>query len=306
MLAILIVSACAAFGPLLSPLMRRKTHGGALFMAAFWSLGVGVLVGDALVHLIPAAFGIHSHDHESGDGDDHEHEEPLTTFEVMGLGLTVFAGIYLFFLIERTLLTLMGTDHEGHSHGHSHASGGHSHGYAFAHGQAPDECKEATERTPLSDTSSMHGHGGGTGEQSVAYMVLVGDAVHNFIDGVVIGVSFVADKYLGFSTLIAIILHEIPHEIGDFAILLNAGISFWRAVGFTALSQLVSFIGGAVGVALGDDPSAQPYLLALTAGIFLYLALVDLVRTSPVPPMLSALSPTPFLGKAARIGAQQV
>ena len=303
MVAILIVSACALFGPLLGPLTQSHRRGGRYFMAAFISLGVGVLVGDALLHLMPAAFGVHNHDdghdHDEGEGDDHDHDhdhEPvsLTLGQVMGLGLTVFAGIYLFFLVEKTLFAFT----SGHSHGHSHGGDDSeepiAHGYACAHGQdhaAGGDVEHAPKALPSEDTHLIANPDASSSQRSLpalhepkvnsqAYMVLVGDSVHNLIDGLVIGIAFSSDPYTGISTTLAVVLHEIPHEIGDFAILLDSGMPFKKACIYSLISQLTAFFGGACGVGLGEIGGVQPYLLALTAGMFLYLGLVDLVRLS--------------------------
>ena len=108
--------------------------------------------------------------------------------------------------------------------------------------------------------------------------MLIGGAVHNFIDGALIGASLVTSVSLGVSAAIAVAAHEVPHEIGDFAVLLHAGYSRSRALALNIACGLAS-LAGAVGAVLLVDvvPDLLPYLLAVAASSFLYVALSDLV-----------------------------
>jgi zinc and cadmium transporter len=108
--------------------------------------------------------------------------------------------------------------------------------------------------------------------------VLVGDAFHNFVDGAVIGAAVITSVPLGLSTAIAIAAHEIPQELGDFAILLHAGYSRGRALLLNVLSGLSSALGVVAAFAAFDlMPLARPYFLALAAASFLYVAMADLI-----------------------------
>ncbi|KNE59553.1 hypothetical protein AMAG_03815 [Allomyces macrogynus ATCC 38327] len=115
--------------------------------------------------------------------------------------------------------------------------------------------------------------------QPVAWLIMFGDAVHNSLDGVAIGVSFASSWRLGVSTTIAILLHELPHELGDYAVLLTAGIPKWRAALYNAACNATSFVGVAIGIGLYEAISedAQAWVLAFTAGGFLYISLSNLV-----------------------------
>ena len=108
--------------------------------------------------------------------------------------------------------------------------------------------------------------------------VLVGDAVHNFVDGAVIAAAVMTSVPLGISTAIAVAAHEIPQEVGDFAILLHAGYSRGRALMLNLLTASASALG-AVAAFLAFDlmPVAVPYFLALAASSFLYVAMADLI-----------------------------
>lgn len=114
--------------------------------------------------------------------------------------------------------------------------------------------------------------------RSTATLVIIGDAVHTFVDGVVIAAATLTSIPLGFSTALALIAHEIPQEAGDFAVLLAAGYSRRRAL----LLNLTSGVGGVAGAATmllfgANAPVALPYVLAFAAGNFMYVAMADLI-----------------------------
>ena len=114
--------------------------------------------------------------------------------------------------------------------------------------------------------------------QSTAPLVLIGDAAHNFMDGAVIGAAVLTSVPLGISTAIAVLTHEIPHEVGDFAILLNAGFSRRRALLFNAAAEAAGLAGAATAFAALDFlPHAAPYFLAFAVASFLYIAMSDLI-----------------------------
>jgi zinc and cadmium transporter len=107
---------------------------------------------------------------------------------------------------------------------------------------------------------------------------LVGDALHNFIDGAVIGGSFLVSPALGLTTTLAVILHEIPQEIGDFSILIHAGYTRNRALWLNFLSAIVAVLGTVATLTLGGSvASLATYLVPFTIGGFLYIATVDLL-----------------------------
>jgi zinc and cadmium transporter len=108
--------------------------------------------------------------------------------------------------------------------------------------------------------------------------VLVGDSIHNALDGVLIAAAFLTDVKLGIVTSIAVMTHEIPQEIGDFAVLLHSGMSRARALALNLLTSLTSMIGGVVGYfALARAMDLLPYAIAVAAACFLYVAVADLI-----------------------------
>jgi zinc and cadmium transporter len=114
--------------------------------------------------------------------------------------------------------------------------------------------------------------------ESSAFPVLVGDAFHNFVDGAVVAAAVMTSVPLGISTAVAAAAHEIPQEVGDFAILLHAGYSRGRALFLNVLSSLASAAGAIAAIVAFDTlPPLLPYFLALAAASFLYVAMADLI-----------------------------
>ena len=111
----------------------------------------------------------------------------------------------------------------------------------------------------------------------VAVTNLVGDALHNLIDGAIIAGAFQVSTALGVTTTVAVVVHEIPQELGDFAILVHAGMAPRRALAMNLLSSLAAFVGAVTVLVLGDDLDVARLLLPITAGGFLYLASTDLL-----------------------------
>jgi zinc and cadmium transporter len=113
----------------------------------------------------------------------------------------------------------------------------------------------------------------------VAAINILGDAIHNFIDGVVIGASYLASPALGLSTTFAVLLHEIPQELGDFGILIHSGLSVRKAVLVNLASASAAIMGTAIALAAGAvaGEAITTALLPITAGGFVYLAAADLI-----------------------------
>ena len=157
------------------------------------------------------------------------------------LGWVLLAGILGFFLLEKLALIHHTHHHEGDEHHHHHGHDAH----------------EA-------------GRGG--------IPILVGDAFHNFADGVVIAAAFLVDWRAGVMATAAVMAHEIPHEVGDFMILLNAGYTKRRAFVFNLVSGSSAVAGGVVGFFVLDAmEELLPFALLLAAASFIYIALSDLL-----------------------------
>ena len=154
---------------------------------------------------------------------------------------TLLAGLLGFFLLEKIALL---------RHDHHHEGDGHHH---------------------------HHGHDAENAGRS-GWMILVGDGIHNFVDGILIAAAFMADYQVGIFTAIAIIAHEIPQEIGDFIVLLNAGFSRTRALLYNLICGLSAVVGGVLAYFfLERAHAAMPYLLVIASSSFIYIAVSDLI-----------------------------
>ncbi|KAM3939287.1 zinc transporter ZIP10-like [Leptodactylus fuscus] len=117
-----------------------------------------------------------------------------------------------------------------------------------------------------------------TGIASIAWMVIMGDGMHNFSDGLAIGAAFSAGLTGGISTSVAVFCHELPHELGDFAVLLKAGMTVNQAIVYNLLSAMMAYVGVLLGTAVGQYANnITLWIFAITAGMFLYVALVDML-----------------------------
>jgi len=111
-----------------------------------------------------------------------------------------------------------------------------------------------------------------------AYMNLIGDGLHNLIDGLIIGASYLASIPIGIATTVAVVLHEIPQEIGDFGVLIYSGFSKAKAVFMNFLSALTAVIGTAIALIISQYvPNIQSILVPIAAGGFIYIAGSDLI-----------------------------
>ena len=117
-------------------------------------------------------------------------------------------------------------------------------------------------------------------DHSTGAMILIGDSLHNFLDGILIAAAFLTDIHLGIVTSVAVAAHEIPQEVGDFAVLLHSGFSRSRAFLYNVLTSLTTVIGGLLAYfALQPMQAALPYMLAIAASSFIYIAVADLIPT---------------------------
>jgi zinc and cadmium transporter len=165
--------------------------------------------------------------------------EAAEGLNVQSVGGTILVGILLFFVLEKTALWR-------HDHAHEqHEKDGHSH---------------------------VHSH------SPTGMMIILGSAMHNFVDGVLVSATFIQDPKLGLATAIAVIAHEIPHEIGDFIVLLAAGYSRKASLWLNVLAGSAAVLGGIIGWATLQGLSGViPYVMALATASFIYIAVADLI-----------------------------
>jgi len=165
--------------------------------------------------------------------------EAMVQIAPRNVGLIMLAGLFGFFMLERFLRL---------PHAHGHASEQHEH-------------------------ESEHHHG----PQPAGTMILIGDAFHNFVDGVVIATAFSSSISLGVLTSLAVIAHEVPQELGDFVILLESGWKRWTAYWANFASSLATVAGALVAYfALAFIGPRIPLFLTISAASFLYVGMVDL------------------------------
>ncbi|MCK5120673.1 MAG: ZIP family metal transporter [Methylococcales bacterium] len=123
-----------------------------------------------------------------------------------------------------------------------------------------------------------HDHGHNHGHKSAGTLIIIGDGIHNFVDGVLIAAAFLTDVKLGIVTSLAVAAHEIPQEVGDFAILLQSGYSKSKALFYNVLASFTTVIGGVLAYySLEDLHNVLPYFLALASSSFIYIAVADLI-----------------------------
>lgn len=145
--------------------------------------------------------------------------------------------------------------------------------------QGPREQDNQPPAAPAPPGHQGHSHGyQGSGGTNITWMVLLGDGLHNLTDGLAIGAAFSDGFSSGLSTTVAVFCHELPHELGDFAMLLRAGLPFRRLLLLSLVSGLLGLGGAALGVGLSLGPvPLTPWVFGVTAGVFLYVALVDML-----------------------------
>lgn len=272
--AVFIVCLCAIGAILFIPLANTICLNTFDYvLAVFLGLAVGTLVSDAILHLFPAAFGLHVHDDEHG----HAHGDEIVMEPYVGYGLAAMAGIYAFYFMEMMFNLLSKGDNYEDSHGHSHMPtldkfelhSGQKNGKSESRSELYEVRSEADSEYKTNVTSP--------GAKSLILMVLLGDALHNFADGLAIGAAFTESPSVGIATTITVFCHELPHELGDYAILVSSGMSRARALIFNFLSSLTAFIGLYIGVSVSTDNTVRQWIFAVTAGLFLYIALADML-----------------------------
>lgn len=145
---------------------------------------------------------------------------------------------------------------------------------SFGHMERPDH---PDSRPTVTTIKNLEEKAHGSKIATVAWMIIFGDGVHNFIDGLSIGAAFSESILTGISVSVAVLCEEFPHELGDFAVLLNAGMSVRQAMVYNFLSACTCYLGLILGILLGELHMGNQYIFASAGGMFLYIALVDMV-----------------------------
>ncbi|XP_059217207.1 zinc transporter ZIP10 [Stomoxys calcitrans] len=292
--SIFILSTCGLLGILLVPLMKTMAYQEILnFLIA---VAVGTLSGDALMHLLPHAL---VNEHESAPtshNDDHNHDQSSHSHDTTAVWIcaAAFFTAVLMYIIENLLPLLRnGVDQGAHGHSHHHH---HNHGTnnntkpVVPHSGISPSVDDNSVELPLPEVKDVRElnvmlNESKTDEKKpsmpltpVAFMVVIGDGLHNLTDGLAIGAAFASAPVTGLATAFAVLCHELPHELGDFALLLQTGVSIRRAIYLNIVSSVLSFVGMSIGLLIaGLHGNMTQWIYAGTAGSFLYIALADLV-----------------------------
>lgn len=240
----------------------------------------GGLLGDAFLHLIPHAINPHSHHGEDAhDHGHHHHHRGKDEHDAhahghdMTIGLWVLAGIITFLTVEKIVRLLKGG--HGHSHGPAPKKAVEKNDTEKKSADAKATSTKDKKEKENNKVAEKHAHD--SEEINVAgYLNLAADFTHNFTDGLAIGASYLAGNSVGYITTVTILLHEVPHEIGDFAILIKSGCSKRKAMAL----QLVTAVGALAGTIIalsGSSGEAAPWVLPFTAGGFIYIATVSVL-----------------------------
>lgn len=329
-LSVITISICGLVPIICMPRLQKTKYQNDL-MQFLIGLAIGTLTADALLHLLPISGGtitncdncpinnntsinnininnsLTHHHHELNDNNenhsnqhhDEHNQQHQHTGEGFWFGMMALIGIIGFLILERFMVLL--TDICTHN-GHVQTS------------TSEDEPKErpvndqvTNNQDPPLHVHIHHSHQHETHQhhqhhhlnsktQSFMFMIITGDGLHNFFDGIAIGVSYNSGLAVGLSTSIAILCHELPHEIGDFAVLIKNGMSIRRAVLYNTLSSVLCLLGALTGVFIGRIDVG--WVSALIAGMFLYISLVDMV------PQLSCYPGQPALVRVQKLVVQ--
>jgi zinc and cadmium transporter len=225
----------------------RDEHSSRI-LPHFISFATGALIGAALLGLLPEAI------------------ESAGPAGARRLGGVLVAGLAVFFVIEKLVLWW-------HAHAHDES------------GDEASVCAQHADDSPAAHRpgSHHHSHHGGHAhddarDRASGVLVLVGDSLHNALDGVLIAAAFLSNVPLGLVTTFAVAAHEIPHRVADFAILVQAGLSRPRALLLNLATGIASVVGAAAAYfALRQALGALPYALAFAAAGFLYIAVAGLI-----------------------------
>lgn len=250
-----VLVAAAGIFPLLLNRCCVNFDENGLRLRAVLSFAVGGLLGDVFLHLLPEAWG------------------PATsTSDDWQIGAWVLMGLISFLLVEKVANSTEQTDRSS-SDSRAEASRTLDSGL-MRNGGSVNAAPAVNMRAAPPVESSAAGRGQ---VDMRGYLNLVANCTDNFTHGLAIAASYVASPTVGILTTLAILCHEIPHEVGDFAILLSSGFNTWSAAKAQALTATGGLVGVVTGLTAEHLSSTSSWLLPFTAGGFLYIALVSIV-----------------------------
>ncbi|KAG0370580.1 hypothetical protein BGZ54_005648 [Gamsiella multidivaricata] len=226
------------------------------------AFAVGGLLGDVFLHLLPHSFLGEVH---SGDLVTANEKKNV----VVGLG--IFVGFFMFFCIDKVMRVLSGGE-GGHSHSHSHDHGKkvdgenehhhhYDHDHKHEHKHTHEESKDSTlrQRKGSKEQDDVNKDSKEPAKKEIsnsiklsAYLNLIADATHNFTDGLAMAASFYTSPAIGATTTVAVFFHEIPHEVGDYAILIQSGFPRSKAMMSQFITAIGAFLGTLAGIAIEE------------------------------------------------------
>lgn len=286
MSSVTLISMSSLAGVIFIPFAKKSFYKKLLMFLI--SLAVGSLTSIGLLHLIPNAHGI-------GENKNHE-EHHIHDHDYLWKGVVILVGVYLFYSAERILrLILLKREIMCKKPQINITKNVDDLSEEHSYDVTRDKKINCTKiRLDLSDQKNpIESHGLTRGNNSenccstnnkpleevtpVAWLIIFGDSLHNFIDGLSIGAAYCESPFKGFSICIAVLCEEFPHELGDFAVLLNSGMSYKMALLFNFLSACSCYIGLTVGILVAEDEKISKWIYALAGGMFIYIALCDMI-----------------------------
>ncbi|KIV81085.1 hypothetical protein PV11_08535 [Exophiala sideris] len=258
-------------------------------MVAF---AVGGLLGDTLFHLLPEIFL----------GEDHHDRVKFVMLEPnrnLLLGVGILAGLVTFMAMDKALRIATGGDQHSHSHSHSSpepSSPPNGSTTSSKQDKSNGEVRQRKSKKEEPTTTSMEPAPINPSVKLAGLLNLVADFTHNITDGLALSSSFYASPALGATTTMAVFFHEIPHEVGDFALLIQSGFSKRKAMGAQFITAVGAFLGTCIGIFVNEYGSGGSdsvsglttgiwgtslqwgdMLLPFTAGTFLYVGTVAVI-----------------------------
>jgi len=255
-------------------------------------------LGDVFLHIIPhfAEEAVIRKYQSLEEGNENYNIEFMNSF------LTILLGVLIFFIADRVFGDILHAEHDSvHAHGHTHSRRGSLLHLSDSEDDTVDQTKSTKtakkssegdknevrkrnvnqEKTDLknltkevSKTQQAKTKVQAPAKKESIFVFLLADFMHNFVDGVALGVAFAFSIRVGISTLLAELFHELPHEIGDFAVLVKRGYSISAVLVTQLFTAFGALLGGLIGIYVG---SIGDYLIGFTAGGFLYLALANMI-----------------------------
>ncbi|CAG8506709.1 26442_t:CDS:1 [Dentiscutata erythropus] len=261
------------------------------------SFAVGGLLGDVFLHLLPHSF-------LGETTDDEVHFVQVEEKKNVVIGLAIFVGLTTFYVIDKLMRVINGGE-GGHSHDHDN----HNHkdfGSSTSHKSSSNDISSSTLRQRKSTVDKTMDEKPATKTPSTsiklsAYLNLFADFTHNVTDGLAMAASFYTSPSIGATTTVAVFFHEIPHEIGDYAILIQSGFTKRRAMLSQFITAIGAFLGTFIGIMIeeisrGEHHTAEilsssdegfgilgtgvvlgDLVIPFTAGGFLYIATVGVI-----------------------------